>query len=157
QANISGPIAKPEALRGRVQLTKLEAHAVPSPGVAKPRVNLELHNEGPIVATFDRQVVTVQSAKIKGGYVNLTVSGTAGIVTNNTMSLRADGNINLQALETFDPDIYAAGSVLLNAVVTGPTANPAINGRLQLQKASLNMIDAPNGFTDGNGTILFNG
>src|SRR4029079_857245 len=51
----------------------------------------------------------------------------------------------------------AAGTVLVNAAVQGTAAKPVINGRLQLQNASFNMIDIPNGISNANGLINFNG
>jgi len=35
--------------------------------------------------------------------------------------------------------------------------DPAINGRAELQKASINMINSPNGISNANGVIVFNG
>ena len=43
-------------------------------------------------------------------------------------------------IEAVDPDIFAAGTVLVNAAVQGTAAKPVINGRLQLQNASINII-----------------
>ena len=46
---------------------------------------------------------------------------------------------------------------MLNAAVTGTTDKPVVNGRLQLQNASFNMLDLPNGLSNANGTVTFNG
>jgi translocation and assembly module TamB len=47
--------------------------------------------------------------------------------------------------------------VALNAAVTGTTVQPVVNGRLQLQNASFNMLDLPNGISNANGSVAFNG
>jgi translocation and assembly module TamB len=158
--SVAGPVTKTEALRGTLQLTKLEAHSAPSTtstGVKKPRVNFELHNDRPIEVALDRGIVTVRSAHITGPYTDLNVSGTAPLHGSQAVNLRADGNINLEALEAFSANIFSAGAIVLNAAVTGTTEKPVVNGRLQLKNASFNMVDVPNGLTNGNGQIAFNG
>ncbi|MBZ5725498.1 MAG: translocation/assembly module TamB domain-containing protein [Acidobacteriia bacterium] len=157
RASVSGPLSRTEALQGTVELSKLEAHSVVAAKSAQPRVKMELHNAGPVVVSLDRSVVTIQSARITGPSTNLTLSGTASLGDPQKLNLRAEGNVQLDVLEAIDPDIFSAGNVVLNAAITGTTAKPAINGRLQLQNASFNMLDAPNGLSNGNGTITFNG
>jgi translocation and assembly module TamB len=157
EVSVSGPVGRTQDLRGTLQLTKLEAHSVATGVMHKPRVNLELHNDGPIVASLDRGQITVRSAKIAGPSTNLVVTGTASIVGTGTVNLRVDGNVKLDALEALSPDIFSSGAVTLNAAVTGSTAKPVINGRLELQNASFNMVDLPNGISNANGVVAFNG
>jgi len=157
QAKIQGSIAQTDALRGSLQLTKLEAHSLKAPSGAKPRVNFELHNAAPVTASLDHAAVTIGSAHITGPFTDLSLSGTAAIAGAKTMNLRADGNIKLQILEAFDPDIFSSGAIALNAAVTGTSDRPVVNGRLQLQNASVNLVDMPNGLSNGNGVINFNG
>jgi translocation and assembly module TamB len=66
QVSVNGPMTRTQDLRGTLQVTKLEAHSVAGDAAKKPRVNLELHNQGAIVAALDRGVVTVRSAAITG-------------------------------------------------------------------------------------------
>jgi translocation and assembly module TamB len=73
------------------------------------------------------------------------------------MNLRAKGNVQLDVLEAFNPDLFASGAVALDAAVTGTAAQPSVNGRLELRSASLNMITAPNGIANANGSIEFTG
>jgi translocation and assembly module TamB len=89
--------------------------------------------------------------------MNFALTGTAALTGTQALDVHADGNVNLQMAQAFDPDIFSAGSVQLNAAIQGTMAQPAINGRLELQKASLNLIDAPNGLSNANGVIVFNG
>ncbi|HEY2015044.1 MAG TPA: translocation/assembly module TamB domain-containing protein [Bryobacteraceae bacterium] len=157
QVSVSGPLARTEDLRGTLQLSKLEAHSVSGAAGRKPRVTFELHNAAPVVAALDRSVVTIQSAHITGPFTDLSLSGTAALNGKKTMSLRADGSVKLELLEAFDADIFSAGNIALNAVVTGTTDKPQVNGRLQLQNASFNMLNLPNGISNGNGLINFTG
>ena len=157
QVSVNGPTTRTQELHGTLQVTKLEAHSVAGDTAKKPRVNLELHNQGPIVAALDRGVVTVRSAAITGPSTNLTVAGTASILDPRALNLHVDGNVKLEVLEAINPDIFSSGAVVLNAAVTGNAAKPVINGRLQLQGASFNMVDLPNGISNANGLLSFNG
>ena len=51
--------------------------------------------------------------------MNFALSGTAALRGTQALDLHADGNINLQVMEAFDPDVFSAGSVKLNAAVQG--------------------------------------
>src|SRR5207245_7737284 len=103
EVTATGPTTKIDALRATLQLSQVEAHSVAGAGEKKPRVNLELRNEGPVVVALDRGVVNVRSARIVGPYTNLNVTGTASLQAPQTMNLRADGSVNLEALEAFSP------------------------------------------------------
>jgi translocation and assembly module TamB len=157
QISISGAVAQIADLRGSLELSKLEVHTTPPAVGAKPRVNLDLHNQGPVTIALDRSVITVQSAHITGTDSDLTVTGTASLSGARSVNLRADGNVNLELAQAFSPEIFSSGSLVLNAAVTGTTTQPQINGRLQLQNASFNMLNLPNGISNANGAITFNG
>ena len=160
QVSVSGSAVNPDALRGNLQLTKLEAHSVAA-GPAKARVNFEIHNTGNIQASLANSLVTVQKFQLTGTDANLAITGTASIknVGNNPqpLNLRANGNVKLELLEAFSPDIFSSGAVTLNAAVTGNASQPVVHGRLQLQNASFNMIGLPNGLSNANGAINFSG
>jgi translocation and assembly module TamB len=157
EVTVEGPATRTDALRGTLQLTRLEAHSVSPRSGAKPRVAFELHNEGAVAASLNRSAITIQNARITGPYTTLAITGTASMNGQQTINVRADGNIKLEVLEAFDADIFSSGSITLNAAVTGTMAKPAINGRLQLQDASFNMIDVPNGLSNANGAVAFTG
>src|ERR1035438_2268618 len=144
KVSVAGPAARTPQnlsdLRGTLQVTKLEAHSVGTGAVKKSRVNFEVHNEGPIVAALDGGLITIRSAKLTGPSTNLTLTGTASMRDPRTLNLHVDGNVKLGVLQALNPDIFSSGAVLLNASVTGSSAKPVINGRLQLQNASFNKI-----------------
>jgi translocation and assembly module TamB len=157
QASVSGPAVRTEALRGRLEVTKFESRSIPAGPGQQPRGNFELHNSGTIVAALDRGVVTVQSANITGPLARLSVSGSVPVSGPGSMNLRADGNIQLKLLEAFSQNIFSDGAVVLKASATGTAAKPAVNGRVQLQNASFNMVGLPMGIDKGNGAVVFTG
>lgn len=158
QVSVSGPASRIDALNGSLQLTTLEAHSVNVVTTGtKPRVQFALRNDGPIDVELNRSVVNIRSARITGPYTTLALSGSAPIRGSQPMNLHADGNVKLDLLEAFSPSIFSSGAVTLAAAVTGTPAKPSITGRLQLQNASFNMTNLPNGVTGANGAVAFNG
>lgn len=161
QVSVAGPASQPAALRGSLQVTKLEAHAVPIGSAKAPRVKFEIHNSGTIEASLANSVISVRSFQLTGPYANLSVNGSASIQASATnvqpLNLRANGKINLEVLEAFGPDIFSSGAVTLNAAVTGTAAEPSVRGRLQLQNVALHLPDMPIGLSKANGGINFNG
>jgi autotransporter translocation and assembly factor TamB len=161
QLTVAGPVTQTAALRGEVQLTTLEAHAVATQGAAQPRVNFSIHNAGNVDVALERGTVAVRNCHLTGQYTDFSLSGSATNVLGGTgasaLNLRATGNVQLDALEAFSRNIYSAGSVTLDAAVTGSLSKPAVNGRLQLNKASFNLASMPNGLSNATGTIAFTG
>jgi autotransporter translocation and assembly factor TamB len=160
QVTVAGPVTQTAALRGAVELTTLEAHAVPTAGAKQPRVKFAIHNAGNIDVALERGTVTVRNCHLTGQYTDINVSGTATNVLgggSSALNLRTTGNVRLDALEAFSRDIYSSGAVTLDAAVTGSMNQPAVNGRLQLNKASFNLPSMPNGLSNATGTVAFTG
>ena len=156
QVNVSGPAAKPDALRGELRISTLDLHSIPVAGV-KTRRSISVRNAEPIVIALDRATVRVQTAHLTGPDTDLSLTGTASLQGDRALDLRADGTVHLEILEGFDPGIFSSGTVALNTTVKGTVADPVINGKLQLQKASFNMLGLPNGLSNANGAIVFDG
>jgi translocation and assembly module TamB len=158
QLSISGPVSDISQLHGTLELTKLEAHSAAPVGLSsQPRLNLDLKNSGNIVASLDHGTVTIGNFRLTGQDANLTVSGTASVEAPRVLHLSAAGNVNLEILKAFSSDIYSSGSVTLSAAINGTAASPDVTGQLQLQKASFNMLDLPNGISNATGAVAFTG
>ena len=157
QATLTGSLANPDDLRGSAEFTKLEAHSVAPAAGRAPRTRLDLHNDGRVAVSLAHSVVTVQSFKLTGTDLSLAISGTGSLKAPGALALRVDGNVKLAMLQAFSPDLYSSGAVTLNAAIGGTTSQPVINGRLQLQDASVNLLSLPNGISHANGSIDFNG
>jgi len=154
---VTGPLQRAGELQGSLELTKLEAHSMPGGVGNKPRVNLDLHNDGNIVVALSHGAIAIRNCRIAGPYASLAVTGTADLSAPKTLDVRVDGNIQLEVLEAFSKGIYSSGAIALNAAVTGTTSRPVLNGRLQLQNASFNELQLPNGISGATGAIVFNG
>jgi translocation and assembly module TamB len=54
-------------------------------------------------------------------------------------------------------NIYSSGNVIADVDLRGTFAQPLANGTIELQNASVNMLESPNGISNANGTIVLNG
>ena len=157
QIAVSGPTTSLDQVHASLELSKVQIHSITPSATARPRASFELHNNGPIALRLDKSVVTVQSARITGTDADLTLAGTASTGDAGTINLRVNGNANLEVLQAFDNRIFSSGAVTLNAAITGSRTTLSIRGSVQLQNASFNTTDLPNGFSNTNGTIEFTG
>ncbi len=156
-ASLGGPLERPSELHGYVQVSRFEMHSGPPSAGRQARVPLDIRNSGPIAASVDHGVLTIQSARLAGSSTQISLSGTVAPGAASAFNVRVSGNIGMQLLEAFDSDLYSSGQVTVAAAITGSLAHPAVNGRLQLTNVSLSLADLPNGISRANGAITFNG
>ncbi|MGI8743141.1 MAG: translocation/assembly module TamB domain-containing protein [Bryobacteraceae bacterium] len=154
---IDGPALKADELTGHLQLSKLQLWTIPrtGPGVTTRRITIQ--NAGPIALTLNKSILNVQSAHLTGPSTDVNMTGSIVLRDPRPLNLQVNANTNLSLLQDFDRDIYSSGVVALNAGVRGSVARPIINGQMELKNASFNMVDLPNGLSNANGTIVFNG
>ncbi|MBV8819786.1 MAG: translocation/assembly module TamB domain-containing protein, partial [Acidobacteriaceae bacterium] len=157
QMDVSGPATKPDAMTGHLTVSKLDLSSVSrtQPGSAAKQVRLQ--NQDPIVLALSKQVINVQSAHLTGHSTDINLKGDVALTDKNPLNLQLTANTNLKILQDFDKDVYSDGSINLDLAVRGPFTQPLVNGQLRLQNASFNMIDLPNGLSNANGVIQFNG
>ena len=72
-------------------------------------------------------------------------------------SICSDGQGGPGAAADFDPDIISSGQVDSRCQLRGTFQQPLVAGKLQLTRANLNYGDFPNGLSNANGVIVFNG
>jgi translocation and assembly module TamB len=154
QVTVAGPVMKTADLSGSLQLTRLQFNTTPTPGrTAKPIV---IQNQGPIAASLERGVARITSLHLTGPQTDIQATGTASL-QDQTLNASVNANTNLGLLQSFDRDVTSSGNVVLAATLRGTTAKPLVNGRLELQSASFNHTSLPNGISNANGVVMFNG
>jgi translocation and assembly module TamB len=154
QLRIDGPILKPALLKAELRIPNIEIGAAPATGAPG---SLTLHNSGPIVATAESSVVTVQSARLVGPSTDLSVAGKVQLQQKNPLDLRVSGRVNLDLVHELNHDFFSTGAVTADATVRGSFDAPQISGRLEFQQATFNVADLPIGLSNANGVILFSG
>jgi translocation and assembly module TamB len=142
-------------LRGRIELTRLQANTIAAPG--RNVTPIVIRNEGPVVVALDKSVLNVESAHLTGPQTDIRITGAAPLQAKAPMNVSVNASTNLSILQQMSRTIYADGAVMINAAVRGTLTDPLVNGRMELKNASFNVIDMPNGLSNANGTIVFNG
>ena len=154
QVTVVGPVMKTADLSGSFQLTRLQLNTIPADRrTAKP---IAIQNQGPIAASLERGLVRITSLHLTGPQTDVQATGTISL-QDQTLNASVNANTNLGLLQSFDRDVTSSGAVVLAATLRGATAKPLVNGRLELQNASFNHTSLPNGISNANGVVMFNG
>jgi translocation and assembly module TamB len=161
---VQGPATQPEQLRGSLRLTRLEVtsagltNAAPiQPIAASPRAaQLSIQNQGPIAMTLDAGTVRIDSAHLTGPDTEIQASGSFSL-RDRGMNLTLNASANLAVLQQIDRGFSSSGTVTAATTVRGTLDKPAVNGSIQVQNVSVNYSAFPNGISNANGTIQFNG
>ncbi len=154
QVTVTGPVMKTANLNGSLQLTRLQLNTISTPGRrAKPIV---IQNQGPIAAALEQGVARITSLHLTGPQTDIQATGTVSL-QDQTLNASVNASTNLGLLQSFDRDVTSSGGIVLTAAVRGTTAQPLVNGRLELHNASLNYSTLPNGISNANGVVTFNG
>ncbi len=155
QVTVNGPVMKTDQLNGSLRITQLQLKSLPEPGTNEKQIVLS--NQGPIAATLDHGSLRIDSAHLAGPQTDVTAAGTASLVQTQQLNLSLNAKTELGLLRNFSQDIYSSGNVVLAATVRGTLPKPLVNGQLELKNASINYVDFPNGISNANGQIIFNG
>ncbi len=115
-----------------------------------------LKNEGPIKLSMAQEMVRIEQFRIVGENTNFTAHGTASLAGGNDLDLAAEGHLNLQLIQTLNSNFSSSGQVDLSLAITGPMADPLLQGKVNVNHASLSYADLPSGLSDMNGTLTFN-
>jgi translocation and assembly module TamB len=153
-ATVSGPLLKTDALRGSLQLPRLQLTTIPQPGRREAPIRIE--NQGPIAVQLEQGTVRIQSFHLAGANTDIQATGAIPLSTKN-FDLNVKANSDLAVLQKVNNDIVSSGSIVLAAAVRGTMERPLVNGQLELKNASLNYTEFPNGISNANGLIAFNG
>jgi translocation and assembly module TamB len=156
-ATMTGPLADPDQLRGEVHLDQIRI--APNPdvqaraGAAPPEIALQ--NAGPVVFDVSKNGADIRDARFSATDSELAARGRIGFGAQNPWDVSVTGSINLRILRLFNSDLLASGHADARATIRGSFDNPQLNGRLELQNASLYLADLPNGVSNANGVLVF--
>lgn len=156
-AKISGPLNKPSAMRAEVTLStvQLNASAAVRPvGGVLPQ-DLVLRNAQPLHILVAANSIDFGHASFVAKDSTLDATGRLILNSKNPWDLAIQGRINFSILQLFNPDLLGSGVSVINVTIRGPLTEPQVEGRLELQNASLFIRDVPNGVDNANGVILF--
>ena len=151
----AGSLLNPESITAEGSFDKLEMVVNEIPGTS---VGYQLYNPFPMRWAFEDAIFQVEHMRLAGEGTNLEVDGDIPLRSDHgPIALTADGDFNLSAINSIFPDIEAAGLSTLDIQISGETSDPQINGAITVRNASLRSQDFPNGLTNLDGEIRFEG
>ena len=153
QLSVKGPVLKTDQLSGNLSVTRLNFTTVPRTGAGRP---ITVTNQGPIQAALDRGTVRIQNAHLTGPKTDLQASGSMAL-NGDTLNLTVNGSADLSVVQNVDRDAYSSGTVMLSTAIRGSAARPLVNGQLTIHDVAFGYASLPIGFSNTNGTIVFNG
>jgi translocation and assembly module TamB len=143
---LRGPLRKPGELDIAGNLTDFSAELE----------NIKVRNDGPLRFSVSSQLLKVEQFRLVGEGTDLSATGSVQLSGDHQLDIRAQGSVNLQLIESLNPDFTSSGMVTMDLAVSGTTGHPALQGRLQINKASVAYIDLPSALSDINGSLVFN-
>ncbi len=144
--NLEGPLAHPGQMRGEARIKDLSATIA----------GVHLHSQGGLHASMENSKVSLDPLHVTGEQTDLQIQGSLNLADNQRLDAAASGSINLQLLETVDPDVTASGTTTFRVEAHGPLSNPELSGRVDFENASLALEDLPNSLNQLRGTLEFN-
>jgi translocation and assembly module TamB len=158
-ATVSGPLKTPKELSGEAEFSQVDVH------FSQPDVKvqgIELKESGPFRIGLRDGVATLEQVHITGQDTDMRLSGTAHVLgvtdpKGGKLDLQAVGSVSMALLRALDPDIISTGKVEFTVSVGGRVTNPELTGKVQFDKVNIAMDGVPNGLSNMNGTLVFNG
>ena len=156
-ASISGPLNRPSAMQADVTLSTVQLNASPGvhPAAGVALQDLVLRNVQPVHIVATSTAVDFGRARFVAKDTTVDAGGRLSLNSKNAWDLAIKGKINFSILQLFNPDLLGSGASLVDVAVRGPVADPQVQGKLELENASLYLKGVPNGVDDANGLILF--
>ena len=157
EATIFGALNHPSSIKADVMLStvQLSASASVRPVGGVLLQDLVLRNAQPVHIVATPSSIDFGRASFIAKDTTLDASGRVTLNSKNAWDLAIQGRINFSILQLFNPDLLGSGASVINVSVHGPLTAPEVEGRLELQNASLFLRDFPNGIGRANGLILF--
>lgn len=153
EITVNGPALRPEAMNGRVQLSRVQFTATaPGPGAQK----VAIENQGPVIIALANGVARIESLHLTGPQTDVEAHGTVSLAAQ-TWEASVNAHTDLGLIQRFQRDVVSSGQASTDVTVRGTFANPQIVGKLQLQNASVGDINFPAGLSNAAGVVDFNG
>ena len=151
-ATVSGPLRTPKALSGEAEFNPVDVKLQ----------GIELKAAEPLRVGLREGVATLEQVHITGQDTDMRASGTGQLFGSNDprggkLDVKATGSVSMTLLHTFDSDIITSGKVEFTVAGGGFVTNPQLTGKVQFDKVNIAVDGVPNGLSNMNGTLAFNG
>jgi translocation and assembly module TamB len=146
EVQVQGPLLRPRDLQVTSNITDFFADLE----------HVQIRNNGPIRFAFASQTIAVQQLRLVGADTDLSVTGTAGLIGDQPLSLHAQGSAGLALLHGIDPEFNSTGSLVVNVSLGGTIPHPTWQGSMQIDGGSIQYSDLPSALSQINGKLVFN-
>lgn len=141
---VVGELYNPDALRID---TNIEA-------VNVGLLDYRLRNQAPIRLSVEREVLQVDALQLVGDDTELDLTGSVNL-SDQALTLQANGAANLAVLQGFLPDIRSSGRAEVTARISGTAASPVVSGRALLANGRMRSLAFPHALEEVNGIASF--
>ena len=118
--------------------------------------DVKLKNQEPIRLSISQEIARLEQLHIVGENTDFSAHGKASLTGGYDLDLAAQGHLNLQLIQTLNPSVTSTGAVDVSLNISGPAADPLLQGRVVVSHGSLAYADLPSGLSDMNGSLIFN-
>jgi translocation and assembly module TamB len=143
---LQGPLRKPRELKVTANLSDFFADVE----------NIKVRNDGPVRFSASAESLKIERFRFIGEGTNLLAGGTVQFTGERQLDLRAQGQVNLKLIESFNPDFTSSGVATVDMTVTGTVARPITQGKLRIDNGAIAYVDLPSALNEINGSLLFN-
>jgi translocation and assembly module TamB len=146
QIELTGPLRKPRQLQATGDLANFSADVE----------HLQVRNKGPIQFSTSGEVLNIQQLQLTGQNTDLSLAGSLDFSDDNhVLKLHANGQTDLQLIETFDPDFTSSGTLTMDVDVGGTIARPSLHGTVRVNNGTIAYSGLSTGISELNGSLAF--
>jgi translocation and assembly module TamB len=146
EVHMVGPLRRPRELQFTANVDNLDAEVE----------GVKIKNQGPIRFSVANQSLQIDQFHLLGENTDISANGRVHLTGDRELDLKAQGQVNLKLIESFNPDFTSSGVVSVDVAVAGPLAKPVMQGRVQVASGAIAYIDLPSALSDINGSLVFN-
>jgi translocation and assembly module TamB len=144
--HLAGPLRRPRELQLSANLEQLDADVE----------NVKIRNNGPLRFSVANQILQIDQFHLVGEGTDISATGNVRLSGERELDLRAQGQLNLKLIESFNPDFTSSGMITVDVAVSGTMAKPLTQGQVRVDHGSIAYIDLPSALSDINGSLIFN-
>jgi translocation and assembly module TamB len=153
-ANVSGQTELHLTLHGPLKRwSEVEAHAIVPVLQMNYTDKFHVASAAPLHIDLSHGVLALQKGNIKGTGTDMQIQAKIPLDRSAPLSLLAQGTMDLQIAQLFDPDITSSGQLRFDINSFGARVDPDVQGQIHIQNANILSAGAPVGLQNANGIL----
>ena len=128
-------------------------------GIEAERLDLTLFdypvvNDGPIRLSLADRVLQVEQFRLAGEGTGLDLTGQVDL-DDERVAVGVEGNVNLEVLGAFVPDLRSSGETRVRAQIGGSWRNPVLTGEARVARGRIRHFSLPHALDAIEGRLVF--